>query len=317
MSYSLRGTHLLRQFTLFGLTTLLCLTVLRAGYGLWYFERIDASTTLADFFLDGLRFDLALIGGMLLLPVVLGTSLSMATATRRTARWFINGFLFCSLALVLCLELVTPWFLESAGVRPDLPRLTELGSPVVLNTAVEQFGIPFGVGALLVLMLLISFGLRLEVLRFLRYRVATWQAVAILVAGGLLCVLALWSRVDLREPPLQPADARISDNPLVNELVMNTAWKVLFAGFHESVNTPRTALRKLLPPSPEVEDGADSGTAKPEAAAADNADGATAGDKASDDAHDKASDGADGTEGGTGGGTMRLQTLEEIGVSTE
>ena len=63
----------------------------------------------------------------------------------------------------------------------------------------------------------------------LRYRLSAIPALLTVLVGGALCLLAIWSTPDLRQPPWSPADAQISDDALVNELAMNTTYKFLYS----------------------------------------------------------------------------------------
>ena len=224
----LPATHLARRFALFALTVVFLLTTLRAGHALWHFPAVEESGALVQVFLQGLRFDLALVGLVCLVPVVLGSLLGMFAATRGVARALVVGFLVLGLVLVLLAELVTPWFLAEAGLRPGLQELLGLDDPVgALVGAVRAAPVVAGLGALLAVLVTIAFWARLEVSRLLRFPLARGSAVALAVLGGLACALAIWSGPDLRGGPLSPGDARITADATVNELVMNSAWKTL------------------------------------------------------------------------------------------
>ena len=130
MKSILSATHLLRQFVLFALTILLLLTVIRTAYGLWLFPKIAEANAFLPLFIQGLRFDLALIGQISIVPVVVGSLLSVTKLTRGLAKIVIVLFLTIGLFLVLILELLTPWFISIQGVRPDLNVLGSVENPL-------------------------------------------------------------------------------------------------------------------------------------------------------------------------------------------
>ncbi|MFK8082857.1 MAG: hypothetical protein AB8B97_21465 [Granulosicoccus sp.] len=234
MKSTLPAQHLLGQYLLFVLTVTCLLTLFRAGYALWQFPLVEESGALVALFVQGLRFDLALVGFACLVPVVLGALLSMTDVTRPIARYLIGVFLFGALALILLLEIITPWFILTYQMRPDVELLQH--SAGVAGSALEQIlsvlvAYTFVAVMLIVpgVLVLIAFWSRMEMPRFLRYRLTVPSATMTAVLGGLLCLLAIWSTPDLRKPALGPGDALISTSQTVNDLAMNSAYKLLYS----------------------------------------------------------------------------------------
>ena len=228
MAASLPATHLFRRFALFALTVVFLLTTLRAGHALWRFTEVEESGALVQVFLQGLRFDLALVGLVCLVPVVLGSLLGMFAPTRRLARALVVAFLVIGLVLVLLAELVTPWFLAEAGARPGVVELAAVDDPLRATVAaVRAHPVVAGLGAALAVLVTIAFWARLEVSRLLRFPLSKGSAVALAVLGAAACTLAIWSGPVLERAPLSPRDASITEDATVNELVMNSAWKTL------------------------------------------------------------------------------------------
>jgi len=108
MSATLPASHLVRQYFLFVLTVIFLLTMVRAGYALWKFPELEETQAFVPLFLQGLRFDLALIGIICLIPVVVGSLLSMTRLTRGLAKFVISAVLFAGLVVIVLLELITP-----------------------------------------------------------------------------------------------------------------------------------------------------------------------------------------------------------------
>ena len=227
---TLPATHLVRQYLLFVFTVVFLLTMARSAYALWKFSELEETGAFIALFVQGLRFDLALIGLICLVPVVLGSLLSMFKVTRGIAKVIISLFLFAGLGIILLLEFVTPWFVHTQGIRPDVSTFLALESPFgVIQSAVIEYAIPAAVLAVLSLLVLLAFWSRMELNRFLRYRISAPTAFATAIIGGGLCILAIWSTPDLREPPLGPADAQISNNETINDLAMNTTGKAIYS----------------------------------------------------------------------------------------
>ena len=226
----LPATHLIRQYLLFVFTVVFLLTMIRSAYALWKFSELEETGAFVALFIQGLRFDLALIGFICLVPVVLGSLLSMFKLTRGLAKFIISLFLLVGLGMILLLEFVTPWFVDTQGIRPDVSTFQALESPFeVIRGAVLEHTIPAAVLGVLSLLILLAFWLRMELNRFLRFPVSKPTAFATALIGGVLCVLAFWSTPDLREPPFGSADAQISNNETINDLAMNTTGKMIYS----------------------------------------------------------------------------------------
>lgn len=222
----------MRHFLLFVMTVIFLLTMIRATYALWIFPQLEQTSAFIPFFVQGLRFDLALIGMICVVPLILGSLLSMFNATRSVASFVINLFLFGGLFLILLLELITPWFVQTQGLRPDPAILANVDTP--LNTAkavLTEHAIPALVALVLSVLILIAFWSRLEVRRFLRFRLSVPGALISALLGGVLCVLAIWSTPvpDLRVTAIKAINSQISDDATVNDLTMNTTGKFLYS----------------------------------------------------------------------------------------
>ena len=227
------ATHLLRQFMLFALTVLLLLSVMRLAYGFWQFPKIVEADALLSLFLHGLRFDIALIGLLCVVPVFLGSLLSVFDVTRAAAKFVIIAFLLGGVFLVLTLELFTPWFISTQGVRPDQAVFAAIESPLSgIKHVFAEHTVPIVIGLIVSFLILIAFWNRLEVSRFLRRRVYAPTGVLLAVVGLVLCALLIRSTLDFTKSTLSPADAAISSDSVVNELAMNTTFKM----FHSVVS---------------------------------------------------------------------------------
>lgn len=230
MKSILPATHLLRQFVLFALTVLLLLTVMRAAYSLWQFTSIAETQAFLALFVQGLRYDISLIGQLSIVPVVIGSLLSITKLTRGLAKFIIVLFLMMGLFLVLALEFLTPWFISIQGVRPDHHLLGAVENPLkAIKTVFVIHTVPVIIGALVSALILIAFWMRLEVSRFLHRRVSAPTGILLAVVGGFVCLVAIWSNPDIRKTPFSPADSLISSDVTVNDLAMNTSYKALYS----------------------------------------------------------------------------------------
>jgi phosphoglycerol transferase MdoB-like AlkP superfamily enzyme len=228
MSSTLPSTHLLRRYVLFALTVVFLLTMLRAIYTLWNFTAVVESEALITVFLQGLRFDLALVGALLFVPMVFFTLLSMFKLTHGLARGLAVVWLTLAMLFVLVVEFVTPYFMGTAGIRPGL---AEWGSvPTTIDTMLElprQHPIPAVLGGLLCLLVVVAFWQRLETRRLLRFPITKGGGALMMLLGGVACIVAIWSGPVIGTKPLSVNDLDVSTNATVNELTINSGFKLL------------------------------------------------------------------------------------------
>ena len=239
--------HLLRQYILFVLVVVFLLTLARAGYALWYFPLLGETQTITSVFVKGLRFDLALIGLICLIPTVIGTLFSILGVTKSLAKLIISVFFFGGFLLITLLELVTPWFLHTQGVRPDFSILASLDSPV--GAVQEIFGqspILLVSGIVVALVLLIAYWIRMDLKRFLRLRIGFFSGVLYAVFCAVLCIIAIWSTTDIRKAPLGIEDSVIVENETVNEIALNTTYKALTSIAAPHIESLHAAVLPLI-----------------------------------------------------------------------
>ncbi|MEE9335550.1 MAG: hypothetical protein V3U65_15780 [Granulosicoccaceae bacterium] len=230
MKSTIPSTHLLRHFVLFAFVALFLLTMIRAGYGLWQFPAVVESEAWYTLFLTGLRYDVALIGGLLLVPVVLGPLLGMIGITRLISKSFIVIWLMFALGYILVTEFVTPYFILESGIRPDLAIIAETEEPVVAAMGfVSRHFVPALIGILLMLMIFLAYGRRLEVSRLLAHRLSVGSSLALVILGAAACLLAIRSEYDPGKPALSPGSSLIAKETLINEMSMNTGYKLAYS----------------------------------------------------------------------------------------
>lgn len=235
MNSRLSVTHLIYHFLLFVLTVLLLLTLIRAGFNLWQLGHIDNISTLVSSFIQGFRFDFATVGILLLPAIVIIPLLAMFGVTVGLARILSPLWLILSLAFILVMELITPYFLYTEALRPDMHAISNVGDMTTVTTEIRnQFLIPLALGVLLLLLMLYAFWARMETNRFLRFPVAKLPALLLSIIGLVLCVIAARSNINPTAPALGPDAALISQEPIVNEISMNSAFKTLHGLYTQS-----------------------------------------------------------------------------------
>lgn len=206
---------------------LLLLSLSRLGLGWWLADRVQAAISWPSYFLQGVRADLIMVA-MWLLPLVLLTP--WLARAHNQAVWLKACYSWCLLGLVIFIfmELATPSFIMQYDLRPNRLFVEYLKYPKeVLSTLWYGFRLPLLAGLLLTCLL----GLLLAYV--LRYRSncrhqwsdhrlwLTWPLVLVLTFG------AIRSTTDHR--PANPAFFAITDDALVNALIINSSYSVLYA----------------------------------------------------------------------------------------
>jgi len=230
MQSRLSATHLFRHLILFAFIGIFMMTMIRAGYVFWQFPKVMESNAILDVFLMGLRYDLALLGILLLPVLVLGCVFGMLKVTRQLARIIVIVLLMLGMLFLLLTELITPSFMVEQSVRPDLPILAAIQDPVsLLKSLWSTYMIQVIVGSILVVLVMVAYWARLEVSRLFRFALAPVSTIALLVVGVVLCALAIYSGIDPAQPPLSPTTGLISTETVVNEIALNTGYKLLYS----------------------------------------------------------------------------------------
>ncbi len=225
----LPASHLYRHFLLIAVLTLFLLTLARAGYMLWQLVRYDETATMLSSFVTGFRFDLAMLGIVLALPVFVVPLLAMFRPILPIARFLSLAWMLLVFLAIVLLELVTPYTLQESGLRPDVSVLTELGNPVdVLAKLWTSYIIPAVIGVFLATLIYAAFWARLDMPRFLRHPIKAIPAICLSIIGLALCLFAATSSINPTESVLTPHASLISADSVVNEIAGNSLYKTLY-----------------------------------------------------------------------------------------
>ena len=212
----------------FMVVTLLLLSASRLGLVLWQFDRVTAVADIGIILLQGVRADLIFIGLWLAIPLLLAPLLARQSSFKVWLQlnhlWLLLG-----LALVLLLEVSTPQFILQYDVRPNRLYIEYLKYPKeVLGTLWQGYRgmLLGGVLALLVLLWLGNLALRRVLAHtqpFARYR-------TLLLSWPLLVFVAFAAiRSTTEHRPANPALFAITGDAMVNSLIINSPYSVLYA----------------------------------------------------------------------------------------
>jgi phosphoglycerol transferase MdoB-like AlkP superfamily enzyme len=241
----------LRPLVVFAAAVLVALSLARVGLVLWQHDRVREVDMLGVVLVQGVRFDLIVVGLLTVIPTLLlwlfATSRSMARVGNRLLR----GYLGAAFATVLFLELATPSFINQYDARPNAIFFEYLIYPKeVASTMLAGYGYQF-FGAFVVIVLALVL-LRRLLRPALRIPERAMHVAAALVVTPLLfalCLLAMRSTLDHRA--VNPSMVARSRDPMVNDLAMNSTYSVLYA-LAELRNGPEGGFRYGTMPAAEA-----------------------------------------------------------------
>lgn len=203
------------------------LSLSRAALMLWQSDRVAATGIWGTMLLQGVRVDviqLSLLALPLLLIAPLLANRRLWTFWRRLNMVWVT----LTIAILGLLELASPAFINEYDSRPNRLFVEYLKYPQeVVGMLWNGFRLHL-VGGLLVTGLL-GFG-TWRLMRGWRVHEAPWTARRLwLTWPVLLLVCALAIRSSLQHRPANPATFALTADPMVNTLILNSAWSVTYA----------------------------------------------------------------------------------------
>jgi phosphoglycerol transferase MdoB-like AlkP superfamily enzyme len=225
--------------------SLMALSLSRIALVVWNYERVDATGDLASIFLQGVRADLILICLWFLIPVL---CVPLFAWKRWAAIWFKGTYVWCLIGLIgiLFMELATPAFLMQFDTRPNRLFIEYLKYPQeILSTLWHGFRLPF-VGGLLLTGLL-GYGLHC----FLRLPTASltvWSPLKNFLVWPLVFIAVFMGiRSTVNHRPANPALFAITGDSMVNSLVINSGYSVLYALYNMKHEAHSSEIYGRLP----------------------------------------------------------------------
>lgn len=197
------------------------------GLVIWNYERVASTGNLFEVFLQGIRADIILVGLWTLLPVLAVPFLAWKPLKSIWFKWTYVWSLLGIITIVF-MELATPAFLLQFDGRPNRIFIEYLRYPKeVLSTLWYGFRLPFVGGVVLTIIL------AFVVHRFLRLpdsKLMLWSPARNLLVWPLVTIIVFMGiRSTTNHRPANPALFAITGDSMVNSLVINSSYSVLYA----------------------------------------------------------------------------------------
>ncbi len=226
-AYCVKSAPYLRPFVWFAAAVLGSLTLARLGLVSFQLDRVLSANMLGAVFLQGLRFDVVVVGFLLVFPSLLLPVFATSTRMSRHGRRALRGYFAATFAALLFLELTTPSFINQYDARPNEIFIEYLVYPKeVASTLFVAYRYQLLVAFVVIGLATFALWRRLP-LEQPRRPMPVAAALLLTPALAVLCIFAMRSSFDHRA--VNPSMVALSTDPLVNDLALNSTYSVLYA----------------------------------------------------------------------------------------
>jgi phosphoglycerol transferase MdoB-like AlkP superfamily enzyme len=212
-------------------TILLCLGIFllsRLALVGWQWSRFVEFGNFEKTLISGLRIDIATVSYLFILPAFLASFLLWQNPLGKVYGQFLRLWITASLWFIVYMEVATFPFIQEYDLRPNRLFIEYLIYPKeVFNMLWSGYKLELVIGAV-TSALSVVFGWKVSgwMLTNLGYQKWYWRpvlAVIVLAAG------VMGARSTLGHRPLNPAMVAYSTDPLMNDLLLNSSYSVLFS----------------------------------------------------------------------------------------
>ena len=211
---------------------LVVLTLSRILLVAWYWGRVEPTGGALFIFIQGLRFDIALLG-LLLGPALLAAPW---VSGRKTAGLLLRCYLATMAFLIVYLELGTIPFIDQYDTRPNYLYVEYLKYPAeILPMLMASYG-PFLVSETLLALVFAWLAWRLSggiVKTSSKVRLSH----ALLLTPVIALLIVMMARSTLDHRPINPSTVAFSTDSMVNQLPMNSPYTLLYAVYEQHRDT--------------------------------------------------------------------------------
>ena len=194
------------------------------------FSQLDAVTAtdkLFDVILQGVRVDLIQLGLVFLIPLLIFPLSFINGHTKHIYHSFLRLWIILSFIILFIIEACSITFINEYNTRPNVLFLEYLKYP---REVFEMLFKGFTLDAILVIgsVLLVS---RLIIVAFRRQNEIEYKLMHLVIWPVVIVLILISIRSSLGHRPANPAMFAITDNAMVNSLVLNSPYSVFYAAY--------------------------------------------------------------------------------------
>ncbi|EJL6400189.1 LTA synthase family protein [Vibrio navarrensis] len=218
----------LQPILAFAIVALGLLTASRVLLAVWQADRVSAAEGWLNLIVQGIRVDIATLSWLFILPALLAALFPVQGIFGKIWRILLRLWLVAGLWILVYMELATPPFIMEYDLRPNRLFVEYLIYPKeVFSMLWSGYKLELFMG-LIGSVATLWFGWKWSEKVTAQTQQVKWRwrpvlAVAVIILG------VLGARSSLGHRPLNPAMVAFSSDPLVNDLVLNSAYSVFFA----------------------------------------------------------------------------------------
>jgi len=220
----------LEPFGIFIVFSLFVFSFSRLVLVAWQFPRVMATDGLFYIFIQGLRFDLVMLGLVLILPMILTPLMHINTRLSRVWKPVLMFYLLFCFTLFIFIEASTPSFINQYDLRPNIWYIEYLKYPdEVFSTLYKAYKLPLLTGIVLTITASYLFYRKLKKSLIESHAVKWYVSIICVPVIFFLCVSAVRSTLDHRA--VNPGTVAFSNDPLINTLPLNSSYTVIYAAY--------------------------------------------------------------------------------------
>ncbi|BFU60017.1 MULTISPECIES: LTA synthase family protein [Rodentibacter] len=209
---------------IFVLLNLFIFSLSRLGLSLWQAERVSAVNGWGELFLQGIRIDIVALCYLFGIPALFTALFHTSSLWKKILRiWLTAGSVF-----ILFMEIATPAFIETYDYRPNRLFIEYLIYPkevfsMLVNGHLSAviFSLIFTVSAVMVYWKLSGWAVR-------NLRTMSWKLRSV-VALFIIAISFIGARSTFQHRGINPAMVAFSSDALINSLVLNSGYSVIYA----------------------------------------------------------------------------------------
>lgn len=224
----MKPSHYLTPIVNFAAWVMIFLSASRICLALWQSDRLHGIHAWTQLLEGGFRVDISTLCYLLILPVFFHSVLSGPHRIGKIWKIFFRIWLTIGGWLLVYMEIATVPYIQEYDLRPNRIFIEYIVYPKEVLSMLwtgykSELFIVLGISVLTILYLWKATGRWFSNLSYPRWRYRPVIAL-ILVALGIL-----GARNSLGHRPMNPAMVSFSTDPLVNDLVLNSSYSVIFA----------------------------------------------------------------------------------------